>query len=212
MSLQSNTFTAWIRTIARNRAGGVLRGTHVPCLRPGQRPPARHQAPGGLAFGASLRCLAGAALAAILAGCAAATIKVDLNVPAQAAASDALTVVDERLDPLVRIQGQTFTGAAQVYVIDPQPPIAQALARELGADGRALRGSIAVQRLEVVSKVGFGKADDSTCQIESTFQGKTVRTLARDNTNMTSSVQALARAILDTCLRRHAADLAQASR
>lgn len=152
-----------------------------------------------------------AACSLLLSGCAI-THKVELQIPGAPENRASVAVVDDRLDPSVKLQTVAGTGGG-FMLLETTPPIQTALEQHLKI---AYTGDaplhVGIERLELLNKVAFMAADDMTCGIESkvkvgSAEEAFVRTRLRNTENKSPVVATMARALITTCLEAHARDI-----
>lgn len=148
--------------------------------------------------------------ALLLAGCAV-THKVELDTPSAQGSGAPVTVADERLDPSLKLQTIGGTGGG-FMLLEASPPVATALQQHLRsvyAGNSSLQ--VGIERLEMLSKIGFLSADDMTCGIESTVkvgrETTSVRTRVRNTENRSPLVTTMARQLITACLEAHAKEI-----
>ncbi len=155
-----------------------------------------------------------------LTGCAARVFQVPLVAPQTESSLFRVEVKDQRLDPQVYMTGISMGSQVNIYLLAPEPPLDIALKRmlenKLNSGGATISEVVVqVQRLDIKNKVGFGRADELFCEIESKLikaDGKTetyVRTFSKNTENMSPLITTAGKVILQQCLEQHANDLYQ---
>lgn len=151
-----------------------------------------------------------------LCGCAARVFEVPLSPPADVSSAAEVRVHDGRLDPQVYITVINI-GATAINLLAPNPTLDVALKSFIqdklppSYDGQAI--SVNIERLDLKDKVGFAKADELYCELESTLtQGDSnkqtlVRTFSKNGENLSPFIYNAAKLILDQCLEQHAQQL-----
>lgn len=170
-----------------------------------------------------MRILNIALLACLLPSCAAPVFKVPLTLPEGRKVNTNLVVKDARLDKTIYMTGISAGSESHIYLLTSEPAIETALEQHLSVDidkEDARRNTpkidITIDDLDLKDKVGFGKADELYCKIESTvmiFKDTAkpievkVKTFTKNVENMSSFIDTSARVILDQCLQKHALDI-----
>jgi hypothetical protein len=154
-----------------------------------------------------------------LCGCAARVFEVRLAPPEVVAPVADVTVQDARLDPQIYMTGISMGSTSSVYLLAPDPSLDFMLQSLIQAKLPNFPGGLAVtvriERLDLKNKVGFAKADELYCEIESsvvregTDSRALVRTFSKNVENMSPRVATSARVILQQCVEQHAQEIAQ---
>ena len=161
-------------------------------------------------------------LSIFLSGCAAPVIKVNLAYNEAAGSYSSVIVRDGRLDKQIYMNGISFGSASHIYLLEANPPIEEVVQRIVCDHLQKAKISlpevrITIEELELKNKVGFMKADELYCKIESKirivkkpdkFLTQTVKTFSYNDKNMSPLVKTSAKVILDQCLHQHGVDLA----
>lgn len=154
-----------------------------------------------------------------LCGCAARVFDVRLEPPEAIASTTQVSVQDGRLDPQIYMTGISMGSASSIYLLAPEPPLNVTLQKFIQANlpnaAKAQPVTVRIERLDIKNKVGFAKADELYCELESTVlrqgsdQHALVRTFSKNLENMSPLVTTSARVILQQCLEQHAQEIAQ---
>lgn len=166
-------------------------------------------------------------LVALLTGCAAPVFQVPLGSPQVdfRTTDRIITVKDGRLDKQIYMTGISFGSASHIYLLTAEPALEAALdahVRDALREGTSLRAyrklDLTIDELDIKNKVGFAKADQLSCRMESILslhptagseRVLRVKSFSQNNENMSPLVVTSAKIILDQCLREHAADIAR---
>lgn len=111
-----------------------------------------------------------------LCGCAARVFEVRLAPPEVVAPVADVAVQDARLDPQIYMTGISMGSTSNIYLLSPKPPLHFMLQSFIQAklqhasDSRAMM--VRIERLDLKNKVGFAKADELYCEIESSVHSK----------------------------------------
>jgi hypothetical protein len=162
---------------------------------------------------------------AVLSGCAARVFRVPLSVPDATEVTSSLLVLDGRMDEQIYMTGISFNSASHIYLLEAEPPLEVALRSYIYDAQSKMRhrpsvkkAEVTVEELDLKNKVGFAKADELYCKIESkvvTFSEtkkylqRRVKTFSRNDKNISPMVQTSAKVILEQCLEQHAAEVAE---
>lgn len=171
-----------------------------------------------------MRIVVAALLVISLSGCAAQVFQVPLSLPDTGKVKFNLKVGDERLDRQIYMTGISFGSASHIYLLTAEPPIEVALERYIhNATSKVMhqlsftKAEVAIEELDLKNKVGFAKADELYCKIESKVViysetakplERRVKTFTKNEKNMSPMIVTSAKTILDECLQQHAVDVA----
>jgi hypothetical protein len=162
--------------------------------------------------------LFGAALMLSMSGCAPRVLTLDLQPVFLGNVQGPVGVFDARPDPLIYMTSISIGSATNTYILQPDPTVDTVLAASLntvladslGADSLSVR----IERLDLRNVVGFAKADQLTCTIESVVAGgspgneRMIRTVSRNDENMSPLVTTAGALILQQCLTQHSREIA----
>ena len=167
-------------------------------------------------------CLVRIAVVALMisfvAGCAAPVFNVPLDTPGVGAQSG-VTVKDGRMDKRVYMTGISWGSASNIYLLTPEPALEVALERHISSGWTKTsvpKAEVIIEELDLKNLVGFAKADELSCRIESSLSlfdaeqkhhHRRIRTFTKNNQNMSPLVVTAAKTVLSQCLRQHAMDL-----
>jgi hypothetical protein len=149
-------------------------------------------------------------------GCAARVFAVRLTSPKTVGTTSGVMVRDGRLDQQIYVTGISMGSKANIYLLAPEPPIEVAL-RQFISNKLSMTAefpmTIIIERLDLKNRVGFAKADELYCELESRIavanssNNSVVRTFSKNTENMSPRVAASARVILQQCLEQHATEI-----
>jgi len=155
-------------------------------------------------------------VACFAASCSARVVNVRLA-PPQIALTDEVLVRDRRADPQVYM---TAIGIGStpvlIHLLAPNPPLEISLRRFIQSrTPRFAAMLVSIERLDLKNRVGFAKADELSCELESSVttpsrpDGILVRTFSKNGLNMSPLVSTAARVILQQCLEQHAKEVVE---
>lgn len=155
-----------------------------------------------------------------LSGCATRVFPIQLVVPKGGNTAIGVTVKDERLDPQTYITGISIGSQKYIYLLAPNPSLDVTLSRLIESKLKSAANNplnheieVSIKRLELTNNVGFARADELYCEIESEIDkaGDTdathVRTHSKNTENMSPFITTSAKLILQQCLEQHASDI-----
>jgi hypothetical protein len=168
-----------------------------------------------------MRVIFAALVAISLFGCAARVFNVPLNLPDSTKNKNNVVVKDGRLDKQIYMTVISL-GASHIYLLTTDPPMEVALEYYIyNALSKSVQRTqftkieMTVEEFDLKNKVGFAKADELYCRIESTVMLYSdnakplelrVKTFTKNEENMSPMVATAAKVILDQCLQRHSLD------
>jgi hypothetical protein len=156
-----------------------------------------------------------------IAGCAVRTHEIRV-VPDAAPSITTIRVVDGRADKQLYMNAIAFGGQSSIYPLVPVPAIEHALHAFIGSAASVLgvrsfnaEPVITIEDIDIKNRVGFATTDDLSCRIESTVRigagsaanDRRVRSVTRNQSNMSPLVQTSAEVITRQCLAQHASDI-----
>lgn len=159
----------------------------------------------------------------LLFGCAARVVTVQLNAPNLIHKESTVQVKDERLDKQIYMTGISIGAESHIYMLNAEPPLDISLERyiysimsnkiPLTAFSKA---EVTIDEIDLKNKVGFGKANELLCKMESTlvvydksaksFEFK-IKTFVKNDKDMSVLITSSAKEILEPCLQKHASDI-----
>lgn len=166
-----------------------------------------------------MRIIFAALVAISLSGCAARVFNVPLNLPDSTKGKTNVVVKDGRLDKQIYMTGISFGSASHTYLLTTEPPMEVVLQRYVSdvlsksaQRTQFTKIEMTIEELDLKNKIGFAKADELYCRIESTvlLYSDTakplelrVKTFTKNEENMSPMVVTSAKLILDQCLQQH---------
>lgn len=146
-----------------------------------------------------------------------------MTVAVTAQSPSGLLVRDGRLDKQLYMTAISFSSTSHMYLLRAEPPIEDALERHIHTAISKVTPALTLEKAEVTieavdlkNRVGFAKADELYCTIESRVVvtddaakpiERTVKTFSKNGENMSPLVTTAAKVILDQCLYQHAVEL-----
>ena len=160
----------------------------------------------------------------LISGCAAGVHQVVLDTAMPGKKNINIMVVDGRLDKRLYMNAITLTSASHIYTLSVNPTIEVVLKHTMEANEDILdksdfiKAEVIIEEIDIKNKVGFAKADELYCKIESKLKvtkadGQiseyTVKTFSVNKENRSPFITTAAKVILDQCMQQHGTDLVE---